>query len=286
MPVETILFLDNKVDPSNTALSIHSASSTENGYSTENVRDTDYSTAWKPSDSSSDEYIQLDGGAAGFLGNSPDTNYMVIGYDARGVQQTTIRVRTDSGDNPAGAFSENRATFTLNASGPTCAWASTGAASTGRRYWRILQLNSERGGGTKTCPIFFAALYNSVTGVFSIDSDFPGESIDAARLDSSYNVAIAKSVGGHVLTNRIAKGQQDFDLVFDPASLTLWETLRDQFFAMDGPHRAWPIQIQGLRNYALANFQLVRIDGNRWGSRRGYVDTYPASIPLVTEPFS
>jgi hypothetical protein len=83
----------------------------------------------------------------------------------------------------------------------------------------------------------------------------------------------------------MAKSRQEVELTFRPADLALWEDIRDYFHAINGQHRAFPIQFEGLKNAAKASFQLVRIAGPRWQSQRPYRDIYETSVPLVTEAY-
>jgi hypothetical protein len=101
MALETIAFLDDRFHSSVAAASIYAASSTANGYHADCVRETDWKTAWKPSEGSSDQYLTLDLGSTTAIGTTGQTAYFCIAYDARGVDQNIISLRSDGTDDPA-----------------------------------------------------------------------------------------------------------------------------------------------------------------------------------------
>lgn len=78
----------------------------------------------------------------------------------------------------------------------------------------------------------------------------------------------------------------DFDVALDQATKALWEQLRDTFSGFGGPGRAFFLQYEGLRNYARANFQMVRLRDPRWASERNQRELYDkTALPLRTEGF-
>lgn len=282
MPAQTILFLNDKMNPAVATTSIYGASSTAAGYNTENVRDADYATAWKPNDGTADEYIQADGGSATWLGVDAETVYCAVAYDARGVDQNTIDVWVDAADNPVGTFATLRTTFTLNKTEPTVDYGSFTAGSGGRRYYRLKQLNAGRGGGTKTVKIYWFGLFRA-SGVYNIDTGYIADAPGQGEFVQAFNVGVMETAGGAIFTNRNASSFQSVDLTFQPATKTLWEVLRDQFHSISGPHRAFAFQYEGLRNAAKANFQIVRLHGMQWAARRNYRDVYDTTMRLRTE---
>jgi len=283
MPAQTILFLGDKLHKSQSAASIYSVSSTANGFNSEMVRDTAWTGAWKPSDGTSDEYIQIDGGSAGWLGSVGETAYIAIAYDARGADQTTILVYQDVADSPVGAFVTSRATFTLDTTAPCVDYVSFPVSTGGRQYYRLTQLNAARGGGTKTVPIYAAACF-SATEAYVIDTDYPGHEVGPGGMDSVSQVGIMDTAGGLTYANANGRTFQEFDLTFTSANVTLWSALRDALAAQDGPSRCFWAQYAGLRNPAKADFQMVRQVGMRWSASREYPDEYDTIIRVRSEP--
>lgn len=283
MPAQTMLFLGDKLHVSQTAASIYGVSSTANGYNREFVRDTSWTGAWKPSDGTGDEYIQCDGGAADWLGTAGQTAHLAIAYDARGCDQTTIILKQDTADAAGGTFATTRATLTLNDTGPTVDYVSFLVSTSGRRYYRLLQQNVDRGAGTKTVPIYAWGMF-SAAEVYIIDTDYPGHEVGAGAIEQVSQVGIMDTAGGLTHSNRNGSTYQRFPLTFTPAYVTLYQALRDALYAQDGPNRCFWAQYEGLRNHAKANFQMVRQVGMSWSAHREYPDQYDTIIQLRTEP--
>lgn len=281
MPAETILFLDDQMHISKTAVTMGAASSTDGGYHASNVRDTNYATAWKPVNGTADEHPgTIDGGSTGWLGSLA---YVAIAYDARGADQNEIELRVDVSDNPAGTFATNKATFTLNKTRPTCDYALI--ASTGnKRYYRLYQLNADRGGGTIPAKVYAWTMFRE-SDVYNVDVTYVQDALAPGSLGLRSKVARLETAGGIGFTNRYGSTDQDFELNFDRATLAWWTALRDKFFGLDNDHRAFFLQMEGLRGDAKANFAMVRQRGGQWTSQRPFVDQYDTGIQVASEPF-
>src|SRR5690349_12799765 len=165
----------DKFHSSQTAPSVYGVSSTANGYNREAVRDTSWLQAWKASDGTGDEYIQIDGGSAGWLGTTGgDTITVAIAYDARGCDQTLIKINQDAADNPAGAFATIKGTFTVNTASPNADYLTFLLTGGGKRYYRINLFNADRGGGTKVVPIYAIAFFTS-SEIYNVDTGYIGD---------------------------------------------------------------------------------------------------------------
>lgn len=285
MPVNTILMLADQMHASKTAVSV-SASATQAGYHVDNVRDTSWAGAWKPTDGTADEYIQIDGGSAGWLGTTLNDEITVaIAYDGRGAHQTLIKVTNDAADSPVGTFLQIKATFaTVNTVGPTVDYVTLSLASGGKRYYRIAMFNSDRGGGT-ICPKIYAVAMFRPGDVHNLEAEYPNEAIGAGGWSSISKVSEVLTAGGIPFSNKRGSTDQALDLTFLPASSSWWTTLRDQFYALNVNGRAFWLQHTGLRNDVKADFQMVMVDGPRYASQRQIPNQFNTSIPLRTVPF-
>lgn len=275
MAVDTLLFFDDIFHYSNTAALALTPSSTEGGYHQDNVRDTSWAAAWKPTDSSSDEYWAGDAGSSAPTGAC----YVAIAYDARGCDQNVIKVQVDASDNVAGTFAVNKATFTLDKRGPTVDYAVVASWGT-KRYVRLYQYVADRS-GTRTAKIFAFAICTGVKSMandFSADTPAPG---DYALVSKTQEM---KTASGIVYTNRGGSTDQEFELNLNRATASTWQTIRDELFDLDNNNRAFFLQYTGLRNYARADFQLVRVNP-RWAARRPLQDQFETSIQIATEPW-
>jgi hypothetical protein len=154
-------------------------------------------------------------------------------------------------------------------------------SSPGKRYYRIVQYNSNRGGGTKTCRIFSVALFadSGVHQVGVTDSNVTGP----GALQQSANNGYMQTLSGLTATNRNGSSVQSVDLSMMPFTKASWEIFRDRFFALRGPDRAIYLQFEGLRNFARESFQMVRLNGTRWGGPRRVRDEIDTTIPFRTE---
>jgi len=257
VPAQTIFFVGDKLHASQTAASIYGVSSTANGYNRESVRDTSWLGAWKPADGSSDEYIQVDGGSATWIGAAGATAHVAIAYDARGCDQNTILLKQDTADAPGGTFATLRDTFTLNKTAPTVDYLSFLVSTSGRQYYRLTQANADRGGGTKTVPIYAAAFF-SASQVFIMDTQYLGNSPAPGDYTRGSNVGIGETTGGMWQTNRNGPAFQEFDVNIDRATTALWDALDAHFEGWhDGPGRAYWLQYDGIKNAAKSHFGMV-----------------------------
>jgi hypothetical protein len=282
--VETILFLDDQMHESLSGRTM-SANSTANGYNMAAVRRLDWKTAWKPSDGSGDEWIQVDGPSQTWLGSTAgDDVYCGILYDARGADQNTVLLVQESSEG-SGVWNTGspRLTFTLDKTAPCCAILKVDLSTGGRTRYRLYQLNSARGGGTKTVRIFGWSMF--AVGDYHIVGTTDANATGAGSIRIEANTGLFRALTGQDATNRNGAAVQGFDLPFQPGTKALWETLRDGFFRFGGAGRPFFIQFQGLSNPAQGDAGLVRLDGNRWESSRSFKDELDISIPLVTEAF-
>lgn len=262
MPAQTIFFSWDRFHAANVNPSVYSVSTTASGYNSQNVRDTSWLGAWKPADSTNDEYLQVDGFSAGWLGTTGgDTIHVAIAYDARGCDQTTIKIMTDAADNPAGAFNTTKATFTVNTAGPTVAYVTFLLSASGKRYYRILQLNADRGGGTKTIPIYAISFFTAAE-VHVLDTEYLGDSPAPGDYSLGSVAGVGETAGGMWQTNLNGPAYQEFEINLDRASTTLWNMLTYQWLTWSrGPNRALWLQYDGIVNNALADFGMVYMTG-------------------------
>jgi hypothetical protein len=281
--VETILYLDDRLHESVTTTTL-AASSVANGFSKDAVRRTDWKTAWKPSDGAGDEYLEANGGSQTWLGSTGGDDIAVaLAYDARGCDQDEIQLVRESAEG-SGIWTSSPLAFTINKSGPTVDIQTFNLSSGGRTKYRLYQYASGRSGAaTKTCRIFGWSMY-AVAGYHTIGTD-DSNATGAGGLRLVAHTGIFRALTGQVATNQNAAASQAFDLPFQPGTETLFEKLRDEFFARGGPGRAFYIQFQGLENPAKANVGMVRLDGRSYGGSRSVRDEYDIGIPLKTEVF-
>lgn len=280
---ETILMLGDLLHYSDTARSINGVSSTANGYNKDYVRDTSWGGAWKPSDGTSDEYIMCDGADTSWVGAFGEQATLAIAYDARGCDQNTIVLRQDTADSPVGTFTTIRSTITVNKTAPTVDFVQFLVSSGGRRYYRLLQGNADRGGGTKTIPIYAWAMFHA-SGVYSIDSEYTADAPSEGAYEQVSQAGMFQSVGGLHASNKNGRTYYEFDVNFARASVGLWTMIRDKLDDIGGPARCFWMQYEGLKNAAKSHFQMVRQARPRWGSTRPYVDLYDTSVRFQTEP--
>lgn len=260
MPAQTIFFVGDKLHHSQAAVSVHSVSSTASGYNKEAVRDTNWLQAWKPSDGTADEYIQIDGGSAGWLGTTGGAPiHVAIAYDARGCDQTLIKIVEDSADNPAGTFVVNKDTFaTLNTSRPCEDYVDFLLSGGGKRYYRIYQYNADRGGGTKTVPIYAIAFFTAAQ-VYVMDTEYVGNSPAPGDYNMGSHVGRGETAGGMAQTNRNGAEFEEFEVNMARATAALWDALRAHWTGWHGgPARPYWLQYDGLINPAKADFAMVR----------------------------
>lgn len=285
MAVETIFFLDDKMHAWNASVFIDSASSTAAGYSIEAVRDTTFSSGWKPNDGTSDEYVMVDGAAAGWLGTS-GTVYVAVAYDARGADQGALALTVSSADTPVGTFSTVVANFgPLSPSYPSVEWTSFTVPGSGKRYYRLYQPNANRGGGTKTAIIHSWAMFKA-TGILNVDAGYAGGNVSPHKTDLIDEVRRIDVPGGFIHAQAVSRVRNDLEVHIRRASKALWTDLVDRIHLAGAGARAFYLQYEGLRNPVQANFGMVRLAGMRWMSQRPLPDTFEVSIPVTAEPRS
>jgi hypothetical protein len=278
--------MDDQMHISKTAVSVTSSTS-DPGYHPDNVRDTNYSTAWKGVDQTVNAvYVQVDGGVDTWLGGIGAVVYCVVAYDSRNNEQDIIRLLHDTADNPAMSSTAEDCNFTLvkNGSGPVVQWASFSGVQ--KRYYRLNMPGGERSepSGSKVPRIYAWAMYKPA-GVKNIDTSFSQDALAPGALSMRSKVAKLETAGGAIFTNRYGSTDQDFELNFDRATVGLWTAIRDQLYALNNDHRAFFLQMEGLRSDGTANSAMVRQKGGQWTSQRPFVDQYDTSIQMTTEPW-
>jgi len=278
---QTIFFSWDRFHASGANPSVHSVSTTANGFNKENVRDTSWLGAWKPADSTNDEYLQIDGGSAGWLGTTGgDIITVAIAYDARGCDQTTIKIATDAADAAGGAFVQLKGTFTLNTAGPTVDYITISLAASGKRYYRVYQYNADRGGLTKTVPIYAIAIFTAAE-VHILDTEYLSDAPGPGDYTPGAIVGVGETAGGMWQTNLNGPAYQEFDVNLDRATSTLWNVLLYQWMTWSrGPSRAVWLQYEGIVNNALANFGMVYMTG--FQTTRPLKDQYSTRLRFRT----
>jgi len=282
MPAQTIFFVGDKLHASQSAASIHSVSSTENGYNMHAVRDTSWKDAWKPVNGTADEYLQIDGGSAGWLGTTGgDPIHWAIAYDARGADQTLIKVNQDAADAVGGAFVTIKGTFaTLGTNRPTEDYLSFLLTGGGKRYYRVYQFNADRGGGTKTVPIYAIAVFTA-TEVHIIDTEYLGNSPGPGEYGLGANVGLAESAGGMEESNVNGPPYQEVEINFGRATQALWDAITSHYMTWNnGSARPIWLQYEGLYNDVKADFAMVR--QMNFASRRPQKDQYDTRLQFRT----
>lgn len=279
--VDLLLFIKDSCNIEESSVSF-SASSTKNGYAVDNAREADLVKAWQPSDGTSDQYIQVDGGSTGWVGSGTDF-YIAVAYDARGAHQTAIRIQYDAADNPAFTSPTTMATITLNASGVACDFLNPAHPIPAKRYYRAMQLNSDRGGGTVCAKILSLAFFNR-TNVLRFGTTYPGNSQGAYSVSQIFRVTRSKTAVGGALTNSYAAPGHAFSIGFQPGGNALYEDLVDRLGAVGGPARAFFAQKEGIRgNPAKQNFFMVRQASNYWEASKEYDEDYNMALTFETE---
>jgi len=282
MAVEAYLFMDDQFHSSNTTAEVDGyTGSNENGWAGENVREAEFGTGWKPANDTSDHAIRLDFNNTTTLGAAGTTAYVAIAYDARLAEQTTIWLQYDSADSSGFAGATLAVAFTVDTTRPLCQWSSFTVPTPAKRYWRLMERNADRGGGTRTIPIFNWAMY-SAAGVYRIGTDYATDTTGPGALNQVHQIQAVMGATNVRHTNMIARPQQEFEITFRPASLALWQDLRDAVYDLDGPKRAFYVRFAGLRN-PVQEFFMVRMVNERVSTFHKQADQYDVTINLVTE---
>lgn len=263
------------------------ASSTQPGYAIDNAREVDLVQAWKgPDSTTNDEYLQADGGSIGFLGAQGATAWAALSYDTRSLDQDVINLNTDAADDPAMPTQSTRAAWTLNktANAMTCELKTFVITTPAKRYYRLYQPGGARSEttGTRTARVMNWDLY-SAADIISVPLINPGNSEAAYAISQIGRVASMRTVAGFPRTNRWAKVGYEFEINFGPASDTLWQSVRDQFDAIGGNHRAIYVAKEGLKNAAQANFFMCRLASPDWDASLRYRGNYDVRLRFETE---
>jgi hypothetical protein len=279
----TLWFFDDQFHYSKTAPSVLSVSSTEAGSHKDNVRSTDWSSYWKPSDGATDGFLTVDGSAASWLGGtSSDLFYCFVAYDARGSGQSLIKLQQDSLD--ASGFTNtvtNKLTFTVATDGPTIA-AGVALTNSVKRYYRLAQLNADRT-GTKTAKIYNVAFYRVASDMIDVDNTYPSAAIGASQLAMTDNSAEMETAAGIRVSNAVGGPMQSAVVPLMPAPSTLWVALRDFLYTMQAQSRAFYLQFEGLKNFdaTYPALQMVTLDRQMTSGRR-VASQFETQIPVRT----
>jgi hypothetical protein len=286
----TILFLKDRVHFSNAAVTVTaksftagtttpSGTATENGYNPNRVRDTNLKSAWKaPNNSTLDNVLEIDGGATNWLGTG--AFYVVISYDARGSDQISLTFKEDTADSNTGTFATSKGVYTLdktyaNHESLFC------AVNNSKRYYRIYASNSARGGGSVLPKIYSVSIY-TLSDILDLPTTYSTDAVVPADMTSVSQVGVMNGVATKH-TNKNGGEYQEFNLNLDRATSALWTAIRDTFWLQDGPNRAFYLQYNGLKNFAQADFSMVRLRDVKRGSFQAFPGLYDTVLPLETE---
>ena len=94
-----------------------------------------------------DGKVLLITGSATGLGAAALSAWFLVAYDARGANQTALTIKSDAADNPAGTFANTEGVITMGSTEISGDWFAFTIRTSGRRYYRLYQLNADRGGG-------------------------------------------------------------------------------------------------------------------------------------------
>jgi hypothetical protein len=287
MAVDLVLFLDDR-NHITVSTSTFTASSTAASYAIDNAREADLVRAWKPDNSAAtNEHLTVDGGSTTWVGAGLAKAYCAISYDARGANQTAIELMTDSGDSAGGSFLQSKLTFSsLNTSEVSCAWGSFTISSTAKRYYRLWQfaVSGRSAGNEVTAKVLSWAMF-SATGAIELSLSHPSVAVSPYLIRQNSRVGSVRTAGGVQLTNVYARTGQRFTVVFNSATVALWEELRDRIRAVEGMNRALYIQKEGLSNGGTSNFFMCRLVGADWVASRRNVGSYEVEMEFETEPW-
>lgn len=289
MAADLYIFMNDRLHISNASVSL-TASATAAGYAIDNVRRDDLMTAWKGNDgTTNDEWLQVDGGSAGWIGSAGQTAFSVIAYDNRGADQDSINLNTDNADSASMSAQATQATWTVSTfkAGITMEWKSWTIQTPAKRYYRLLQPGGARSeaAGTITTKILCWSMFNA-DGVLRLGMDYPAEGEAPYTIVTQFKNGTATTAGGLRLYNKYAEPGHRFTISFQPARDTLWSTVwRDRLITYGGGTRAFFVQKEGLRNEAQSNFFLCRLTGSEVVASRPLQDQYTIETEWVTEPW-
>jgi len=272
--VDAILFLDDLMHLDYTTR-VLSASSTQAGYSLDNMREADLQRAWKPADSAADEWAHVDSGDVTWLGASGNTVWAAIAYDSRLADQTKVWLQSAAVDDGAFASPTDLASWTIsgaNALDVNCRYLTFTVPTPQKRHYRLIQKVAERGGLTRTARIFSWAMFSTQLSIPVAMAGASESGYDIAQVDTA---SVILTAAGAQVGNRYARGAQKFQLKIEPATEAVWKTLRDGFQANGGLVRAIYVQKTGLRNPDMNDFflcQATSAERNASVHYRGYYD--------------
>lgn len=290
MPADLYLFFNDRLNIAN-PIPVITASSTDPGYSINNVREADLVKAWKGNDSTTvNEWLSADGGSIGWLGAGGQSAYAVLAYDTRVAHQDTVKLQYATVDDGAYAAPQTLATWnvkTPNNTEVTMEWKSfviPGTAGAEKRYYRIIQFGNERAEATGmvTATIFNWGMFNA-GDVIRLSLDYPTEGETPYDIATQFGYGYARTAGKYPLFSKYAAPGQRFQVNFKPMRDTFWMAVRDKLRAYEGPARAMYVQKEGLNNLAQSNFFMCRLVGLEFRASRLYVDQYLVSMEFETE---
>jgi len=255
----------NKVHISRTA-TVLTASSTDVGYAIDNSREDGLGAGWKPINGTSDQWLQADLGDTTQLGSAAGAAYFAVAYDARGCDQTKFTLQYDSADNPAFSSPVDVNNLTLQTASTSlvnCDLLSFSVPTPAKRYYRIMQKNSDRGGGTKVATILYWGLFPRSTCIFfGIGQDFTSDTISQYKISDIEQSGVARTAGNVPLLNQYAKRATSVQLTFDHATQAFWDRWRSDWDTnsnAETPQQAVFCTLQGLYNIARPGFFLCRM---------------------------
>jgi hypothetical protein len=287
--IDPIFFNRNKIHISNTTASL-TASSTASGYAIDNAREDSLSSGWKPSNSSSDEWLKVDFGNTTSMGPQGFTAYCCVSYDARGADQSTIHLQYDSAD--SSSFSspvdlDHFTLFKLSFQGVNHDYFAFTVPTAAKRYYRLIQKNADRGGGTKTATILYWGMFSRANSLV-FPTDFPKDTLGRYRITNQFRCGVARTAGDVPVINEYAKIGTTIAMEWDHSTESFWNTLRTAWVTnsdAEAPLQAVYLQAQGLYNLALANFSLVRFTSPNWSAVLDLNDLYTITLEFETEPW-
>ena len=261
-------------------------SDTENGWSVNQVRYSDNMRGWKPPNGANDNWIQIDGGSTTWAGSAGQYIWWAAAADTRGVTAGGLRVYQDISDNPAGTFSTYRTSLPVPmANSPVVSYATHVLSP--KQYYRIKQLNVDRGGSTVTIPIYRLSAYAEAS-LFKIHSASPyvTDIAGPGELALTSRAAIQETLAGMILSNKTGWNSIEFELTFRPASETLWQNLSDQLYNIGISKQSIFMIFEGLDDRGNdRNACYARVVGGAWNATRAVQGAYDTTIIFRTEAF-